>query len=313
MISAKEVRTMIQYNRPNPEDKERYDRFFLDTPERGCEYSFTNVSIWGRQKYAFVEGFLTILAQFDRRCVYPFPVGNGDVKPVLDAIIHDARARGIPCCLTGLRPQDRETLERLYPGVFRFHEDRDGFDYVYSIDDLAELKGRKFQKKRNHLNRFLENYPDHQLLPLDENTLGPVKEMLAQWFETRKNTEPHNDFHLEMVALDRAFANMKALQLEGLVLVDGGRVLAFTMGSRLNRDTFDIHFEKALEDVDGAYPAINRGFSRYLREKYPEIRWLNREDDIGLEGLRKAKLSYNPDRLIDKYWARLWETEDERC
>ena len=302
---------MIPYQRANIADIDRYNSYLYEAPERGCEYSFANVCIWGRQKYAFLHGYLTILAQFDRRCVYPFPVGTGDIRPVLDAIIHDAHARGIPCCLTGLRSQDRQLLEALYPGKFRFHEDRDGFDYVYSIDDLAELKGRKFQKKRKHLNRFQENHPDHKLIPLGESNLEEVKAMLARWYENRKNTEPHNDFHLELVAMDRAFAHMKELNLEGMVLVDDGQILAFTMGSRQNQTTYDVHFEKAREDVDGAYPAINRGFSRYIREKYPEIRWLNREDDLGLEGLRKAKLSYNPDRLIEKYWARLWETEDE--
>ena len=83
------------------------------------------------------------------------------------------------------------------------------------------------------------------------------------------------------------------------------------MGSFLNEDTFDIHFEKAREDIPGAYNAINREFARYLRQKYPQLKWLNREEDMGLEGLRKAKLGYNPDHMVDKYWARLWEDEDE--
>ena len=76
-------------------------------------------------------------------------------------------------------------------------------------------------------------------------------------------------------------------------------------------DTFDIHFEKALDIADGAYNVINQGFAQYLLEKHPEIQWLNREDDLGLPGLRKAKLSYHPDHLVEKYWARLWEDDDE--
>ena len=76
-------------------------------------------------------------------------------------------------------------------------------------------------------------------------------------------------------------------------------------------DTFDIHFEKALDIADGAYAAINQGFAAYLRDKYPHLLWLNREDDMGLEGLRKAKLSYNPAFMVEKYWARLWEAEDD--
>ena len=99
--------------------------------------------------------------------------------------------------------------------------------------------------------------------------------------------------------------------MEGLLLRDGQTTLAFAMGSLLSSDTFDIHFEKALDIADGAYAAINQGFAEHLRSKYPQLRWLNREDDVGLEGLRKAKLSYNPDHMVEKYWARLWEEEDE--
>lgn len=95
--------------------------------------------------------------------------------------------------------------------------------------------------------------------------------------------------------------------MEGLVLMDAGQMLAMTMGSPLSGSTFDVQFEKALEDADGAYPTINYEFARYLREKYPHLLWLNREDDLGIEGLRKAKLSYCPDHFIEKNWACLLE------
>jgi hypothetical protein len=125
-------------------------------------------------------------------------------------------------------------------------------------------------------------------------------------------SDPHGDFQLEQIALERAFAFQNQLDIEGMVLMEDGEPLAFAIGSRLTADTFDIHFEKAREDVDGAYAAINQAFAGHLRQKFPELRWLNREDDLGIEGLRKAKLSYNPNRLVEKHWARLWETEDDR-
>ena len=99
----------------------------------------------------------------------------------------------------------------------------------------------------------------------------------------------------------------KALGMEGLLLMEEDKLLAMAMGSRLNSDTFDIHFEKAREDVDGAYTAVNQEFARYLRLKYPNVKYLNREDDVGLEGLRKAKLSYHPDHMVEKHWAYLTE------
>ena len=116
---------------------------------------------------------------------------------------------------------------------------------------------------------------------------------------------------MEQVALRRAFEKWEELALEGVALMENDRILAMTVGSFLTEDTFDVHFEKALEEIDGAYAAINQGFAAYLREKYPALRYLNREDDLGLPGLRQAKLSYYPERLVVKFWANLWEDEDE--
>lgn len=302
---------MINFQRLDLSQKGRYDAYLRSEQERGCEYSFVNLFLWGRQKAAFAGDRLVLFSQFDRRSVYPFPVGPGELKPVIDAIIRDAGKRGVPCCITSITEADRAALETLYPGRFRFYTDRDGFDYIYAIDDLAELKGRKFQKKRNHIHRFEESHPNWRVVPLDRSNQMAVYNMLGRWYQERLEADPHRDYHLEQLAMQRAFTFYHLLDLEGLVLMDGEEILAFTMGSRLRDDTFDIHFEKALDSADGAYPTINREFARYLREKYPEVRWLNREDDLGLEGLRKAKLSYCPDHMVEKCWARLWEDEDE--
>ena len=277
---------------------------------KGCEYSFTNMRIWGRQQAAYLHDFWVIFAQFDRKAVYPFPVGQGNVAPVLEAIIQDARERGIPCCITGLNEDNIATLERLYPGAFKFHCDRDGFDYIYRIDDLAELKGRKYQKKRNHLNRFRTLYPNWRVERLSHDNLEAVQAMAEQWYSVRQAHDLQGNYDLEKTALCRLFAHFDTLQLEGLVLYDAEEVIAFTVGSFLSEDTVDVHFEKAREDVDGAYTAINQAFAQYLRDKYPAVRYLDREEDMGLEGLRKAKLSYCPDHMVEKYWARLWEEQD---
>lgn len=299
---------MIDFQRFDLSQKEKYDQYLQNCGERGCEYSFANLNLWGRQRVAFVEGFLVLFSQFERRSVYPFPIGKGDVKPVLDAIIADARERGIICRLTGLTAADCMTLDELYPGQFRLHPDRNGCDYIYDINDLADLKGRKFQKKRNHLNKFRENHPNCKAVPITPDNRASAEEMVATWYTQH---EGNDDYHLEKQAIKRAFSNMDALGLEGLALEEDGKIIAMTMGSRLSETTFDIHFEKALEEVDGAYPAINQAFAAYLREKYPDLLYLDREDDMGLPGLRKAKLSYNPHHLVTKFWARLWEEDDE--
>lgn len=298
---------MINFQPLNIQDKPIYDRYLQNTCGRGCEYSFVNLYLWGRQRAAFVHDHLVFFCQFDRKSVYLFPIGAGDKKRVLDAIMEDAKKRDIPCRLTGLTQEDCALLEQLYPGRLRYHFDRNSFDYVYDIHDLADLSGRKFQKKRNHLNRFRQENPDHTLQPITDENIQQVQQLVETWYQLRLQENPHADYHMEMTAIQKALKMRQDLGLEGFVLCVGETPVAMTMGSRLNKNTFDIHFEKALDTADGAYAAINNGFARYLREKYPDVCFLNREDDLGLEGLRKAKLSYNPHHLVEKSWAHLLE------
>lgn len=275
--------------------------------KRGCEYNFTNLYLWGRQKAAFVEGHLVIFSQYSRQSFYLFPVGCSDKKAVLSALIEDAKQRGIACRFGGMTHDDCALLENLFPSQFRYHFDRDSFDYVYAIADLAELKGKKYQKKRNHLNRFRQAFPDHRFVPITKELLPAVSQMVESWYALRQQEQPHMDFHMERAALSKALRDFEILGLEGLVLFVGDQMQAMAIGSSLCDDTFDIHFEKALDVSDGTYAAINNGFARYLQEKYPLLRYLNREDDMGLEGLRKAKLSYYPDHMQQKSWAALLE------
>lgn len=292
---------MIEFHRLKLSQKNDYEQILFSCPPRGCEYSFANLSLWGRQQAAFLHGCVAFFSHYYGRSVYPYPIGSGDRRAVLEAILRDAKERGIPCRITGMRDADREELEAWFPGKFHLHTNRDGFDYVYAIDDLADLKGRKFQKKRNHLNRFRAEHPNFEVVPLTSCNMGLAQNMLNDWFLRRMDEDPHGNYLLENIALARACQNYTQLGMDGIMLMDEGKVLAVTMASRLAPDTFDIHFEKAREDVDGAYAAVNCEFARFLRLKYPQVQFLDREDDLGLEGLRKAKLSYNPHHLIEKH------------
>lgn len=302
---------MIEFKSMDLSRRDQYNEYLMAGGERGCEYSFTNLYLWGRQKAAFLEGRLAFFSHFYGRSVYPFPIGPGELKPVLEAIFHDAERRGIPCRLTSLTREDCLSLQELYPGRFHFRQDRDSFDYVYGINDLADLAGRKLQRKRNHVNRFFKDHPNAVFVPLTAENLSSAREMVRLWFLSRIENAPQGTYLLEQVAMSRAFDHFEELALEGGLLMEGEDVLAVTMGSRLSSNTFDVHFEKARDDIDGAYAAMNREFARYLRQKYPELEFLNREDDLGLEGLRKAKLSYCPHHMVEKYWAYLAEEEHE--
>ena len=297
--------SVIQFKKLDLADKAIYDRYLLNCGQRGCEYNFSNLYLWGRQRAAFLGDNLVFFSQFNQRSVYLFPLCKGEITPVLDAIIHDAHTRGIPCRLTSLTHDDCDLLESLYPDRFRFHHDRNSFDYLYNIEDLATLKGKKFQKKRNHLNKFRQLHPDYRLEPIKEENTALVRSLLERWYRIRLEADPTADFHMEQAAIYQALRHREALDMEGVVLMDGDEILAMTLGSRLSSDTFDVQFEKAIDE--SAYVAICSGFAAYLMEKQPDLRILNREDDLGIEGLRKSKLAYNPVQLIEKHWACLKE------
>ena len=296
---------MIQFQKLDPANKAAYDKFLLNCGQRGCEYNFANLYLWGRQRAAFLGENLVFFSQFNQKSVYLFPLCHGNVKEVIDAIIHDARTRDIPCRLTSLSHEDCDLLESLYPDQFRFHHDRNSFDYLYNIEDLATLKGKKFQKKRNHLNKFKQLHPLFRVEPITEENMPLVEDLLARWYKSRLDADPSADFYMEQVALSKALHHWKELDMEGLVLMDGEEILAMTMGSFLSRHTFDVQFEKAIDD--SAYVAMCSSFAAHLMEKYPDLVYLNREDDLGIEGLRKSKLAYNPVMLIEKHWACLKE------
>ena len=296
---------MIQFQKLNPADKAAYDEYLLNCGQRGCEYNFANLYLWGRQRAAFLEDNLVFFSQFNQRSVYLFPICRGNLKSTIDTIIHDAHTRDIPCRLTGLSHEDCDLLEALYPDQFRFHHDRNSFDYIYNIEDLATLKGKKFQKKRNHLNKFKQLHPDFRVEPITAENTPLVQDLVARWYKQRIEADPSADFYMEKVALSRAMRHREELGMEGLVLIDHGEILAMTLGSHLSDDTFDVQFEKAIDET--AYVAMCSSFAAYLSQKYPHLQYLNREDDLGIEGLRKSKLAYNPVTMIEKHWACLKE------
>ena len=296
---------MIQFNKLDPANKAAYDKYLLGCGQRGCEYNFANLHLWGRQRAAFLGESLVFFSQFNQRSVYLFPVCQGDMKETLDAIIHDARSRGIPCRLTSLTHEDCDALEALYPGKFHFHHDRNSFDYIYNIEDLATLKGKKFQKKRNHLNKFKQLHPNFRVESITDANTPQVKALLEQWYKSRLEADPSADFYMEQVAISKALRHRAELDMEGLVLMDGDEMLAMTLGCHLAANTFDVQFEKAIDET--AYVAMCSSFAAYLMDKYPHLQYLNREDDLGIEGLRKSKLAYNPVAMIEKHWACLKE------
>lgn len=301
---------MIPFKTLQLKDKPACDAVFTRCIDRGSEHSFVNLFLWYDQKVAFLGDNLLVFSKFNGQSVYLYPVCTGVPVPALEAIIRDAKERRIPCCLCGLSDQDCKTLEALYPGRFSFSIDRAAYDYIYDIEDLAELKGRKYQNKRCQVHHFRMVHPGYTTEPLTAQNHDEFCRMVKEWYADHQRLDPQADLRAEQIAISKALEHYEALKLEGLALRHNGKLLAITIGSFMREDSFDINFEKALNRTDGSYSMINYEFARYLRDKYPHLRWLNREEDLGLEGLRWAKMSYNPHHLIEKNRAYLLEDGD---
>lgn len=295
---------MIPFKRLRAEDRDTYHPILYSCGKQNSEYSFNNLFLWGRQEVAEVAGCVCALCHWDDKSMYLFPQGDGDLLRAISLLSQDAAERGLPLRLCGLSAQETAFLEAQFPNRFRFRPARDSFDYLYDIHRLAELSGRRLQQKRNHIHRFTEAYPDWRFEPITPQTLLQCRQMIAQWYIRHAQLYGESDFDMEQEALRLCFDNYEALHMEGIFLRVGGEIVAVAMGSHTTPDTFDVNFEKAYSDMQGAYPLINRSFARYLREKYPTLSWLNREDDMGIAGLRKAKESYHPDILLEKWVAK---------
>ena len=183
----------------------------------------------------------------------------------------------------------KEKLEK--KGIV-FAEDRDNFDYLYYRSDLAELAGKKYHKKKNHVNNFLSAYPDHELRQMSANYIPAAIEILDRW---RKDKNEDGDYRAAREALDL----FDTLTLKGAIFFIGGKPAAYCLGESIARGKmFAIHFEKAIEEYRGIYQYVNQAFAASLPRFFTLI---NREQDLGNEGLRQAKMTYRPCGFVQKY------------
>ena len=277
-------------------DKPLFDYYILSSEEQNCDLNFANIFCWCstyHSEVAEVADFLVIrFDNGDAKC-YMQPVGKGDKAEVLELLRRDAFAQRTPLRLYGLSAEWRTFLEENYPQEFAFDAPRALSDYIYRTEDLAQLQGRKYQPKRNHLNRFVAQHRWHTA-PLSLHNIEDCIALNDKWLSTRIVGETEL---AEQQAIRRAFDNFEVLGLRGLVLYADDRAVAFSYGTPITQRTFCTHIEKYDSSVEGAATMINRLMAQSLEE---EFEFVNREDDLGLEGLRFAKMSYYPALLLDK-------------
>lgn len=294
---------MISFKDIELSDRELITRYTQNSPRRNCDLSFSNLCSWRflyNTQFAILDGYLLLKFWVEEELVYMMPIGNGDLKKVLEALIEDAHQEGKPFCLLGICSGMCSELETFMPGKFQFTADRDYADYLYLRTDLATLSGKKLQAKRNHVNKFKRTY-NYEYTPITPDRIQECLELEAIWCKAN-NCDQHEGTGNERRALVYALRHFDELGLMGGILHVDGKIVAFTFGMPINQDTFGVHVEKADTSIDGAYAMINHEFAKHIPEQYI---YINREEDLGIEGLRKAKLSYQPAIILDKYMACL--------
>lgn len=283
------------------EDKRWMDEKFAEEGKNACEYTFANNFIW-RKRYgvavAEVGGCLVVRSREDGSPVYSYPVGNGDKREAVTQLLSLCRRTNQTLFLFPVLEDDRRRLAEWFPGRFLIAESRDNFDYIYSREKLETLAGKKLHGKRNHIARFKDE-GDWRYEPLTSENAEDCRQMTYTWIRMRSE-KWNEEMNEEIEVLHEAFDHREELGLVGGVLYRGDEIVAFTMGEPLTADTFVVHFEKAYPKLQGAYPMINQQFVQHVCGDFD---YVNREDDTGDEGLRKAKLSYYPEILLKKYSA----------
>ena len=297
---------MIPFKDITLADKDTITSFTMKSDRRNCDLSFSNLCSWRflyDTQFAVVDNFLVFKFWAGEQLAYMMPVGTGDLKAVLWELIEDARKENQHFCMLGVCSNMRADLEAILPEQFTFTEDRDYADYIYLRSDLSTLKGKKFQAKRNHINRFRNTYPDYEYTPITPDRIQECLDLEAEWCKVNHCDQQEGTGN-ERRALIYALHNFEALGLTGGILHVNGIIVAFTFGMPINHETFGVHVEKADTSIEGAYAMINYEFANRIPEQYI---YINREEDLGLEGLRKAKLSYQPVTILEKYMACLKE------
>ncbi len=293
----------IEWKKVTLEDKALLEPYYKYEQSNCCDVAFANNVLWApfyEVEYAIVEGMLVFLTKRNSPSI-SMPMAKDEMtaenlKKVILQLEEYFADRGQTFHIHLVPPEKYELLETLFPGKYSIEFDRDVADYVYEVPKMISLTGKKLHGKRNHINKFKENNPQWSYESLTDENLEECLQMAEEW-KVRNLCGEKGEKHAEFCVTRRALKNFHQLGLKGGVLRDGKRVVAFTLGEELNRDMFVIHIEKAFADVQGAYPMINQQF---LVHEASEYKYVNREDDTGSEGLRKAKLSYYPAFLQEK-------------
>ena len=289
---------MLEFKNFEVSDAQRLLKYTAASDELSCEGAFVNLLVWQdiyNNMWAEKDGHLFVKSEKDGKNVFRLPFGS-DLAAGIE-MIREYSGNNYP----EFWVQDGARLtefKELFGAHYTFTEERDAFDYVYNRTDLALLSGKKYHGKRNHISAFSKQY-DWHFAPLAPDNTEDIRQCAEEWYA--ENTERTDKYLLcEKRGIEIMLKNADVLNIKGGIIYVGNKAVAFTLGSAVNPDVFDIHIEKSLAEYAEGYTVINREFAANMLADY---KYINREDDMGLDGLRQAKLSYHPCITVKKYSA----------
>ena len=278
------------------------DKYFDLVDYEACEYCFTTLYMWKdlyNTKYYVEDDFAIVAGEYENKGFIILPLAKKEnMNKAFDFIIKNFERENKQIHLKAINKEVVEYLQSVYGDRFEYIEERNNFDYIYDGESLRTLAGRKNQKKRNHLNSFVKEYGDRvEYKKLEEVDFDECINLLKEW---SKDKEESIELDSEFKAIKRIFKNYEKLKdtlnISGIYI--DSKLEAFSIGEMLNDNMAVIHVEKANADIRGLYPYINQQF---LLNEFSDVEFVNREEDLGIEGLRKAKLSYHPVKFAEKY------------
>ena len=287
--------------------KSELEPYFKLVDYEASEYCFSTIYMWRdlfNTKYYIENDFSIILLEYEKGVFSIIPLCTKDkLSYVIDFALNYIKNEYKRIQLKGVNEEIADIIKINYKEKFIYEKERDLFEYIYDAESLRTLSGRKNKKKRNHVNTFLNLYKNrYEYKLLEKENFEECLELIDRWEQNKENIESsgHKELDEEILSIKEVFENYEKLKdnvkIAG-VYIDN-KLEAFTIGEKINENIALIHIEKANQNIKGLYQYINQQF---LLNEFPNVKYVNREEDLGLYGLREAKLSYHPCKFIEKY------------
>lgn len=301
---------MLDFKTINSTDYPLLTEYFSAQEYKLCDYSVGAIFMWKdffSARYALYEDFLIFQSNYnDREKCFSFPISIKDnsfenIRKAIEILEEHSKSQNIPVInYINVPPEGLAMLETVYGNRMKAESDRDWFDYLYNFNDMLTFEGRKFNGQRNHINKFVRNYPNYSFEPITRDNLDQLIDFYDEYLKDNPGKDEIEQNELIMTkSLILEYFN---LPMTGGILKIGDRIAGFSIGEIVNKVLF-VHVEKAVLDYKGIYPVIVKEFAGMNADK--GILYVNREEDVGNPGLRKSKLSYHPLTLLEKYTAEV--------